>query len=74
MNTSPVEIRYSGELQVPYRHDTYLGDRHLEEVIEHALGSRYGFGEGWRGKAEITARHGGGSGASGRESFAGRSR
>jgi hypothetical protein len=57
MDAPVVEIRYSGELQVrPYRHGTYLGDRHLEEVIEHALGSRYSFGEGWRGEAEITIR------------------
>ncbi|HXH97803.1 MAG TPA: hypothetical protein VNH40_11390 [Gaiellaceae bacterium] len=57
MNTPAVEIRYSGELQVrPYRRGTYLGDRHLEAVIERALGSRFSFGEGWRGQAEITIR------------------
>ena len=57
MDKSVVEIRYSGELHVrPYRRGTYLGDRHLEEVIEHALGSRYSFDEGWRGEAEITIR------------------
>ena len=55
---SPVgEIRYAGELYVrPYRRGTYLGDRHLEEAIERALGERYSFGEGWRGEAEITIR------------------
>lgn len=57
MDTPTVEIRYSGELQVrPYRRGTYLGDRHLEEVIEQALGPRYSFGEGWRGEAEISIR------------------
>jgi len=57
MDTPIVEIRYSGELHVrPYRRGTYLGDRHLEEVIEQALGSRYSFGEGWRGEADVTIR------------------
>lgn len=57
MTTPVAEIRYSGQLQVrPYHRGTYLGDRHVEEVIESALGSRYSFGEGWRGSAEITIR------------------
>lgn len=57
MDTPVAEIRYSGELQVrPYRRGTYLGDRHLEEMLEEALGSHYSFGEGWRGEAEITIR------------------
>jgi len=55
---SPVtEIDYTGELQVrPYRRGTYLGDEHLEEVIERALGPRYSFGKGWRGHAVVTIR------------------
>lgn len=57
MDEPVVEIRYSGELRVSaYRRGTYLGERHLEEVIEQALGTRYSFGEGWRGEAEITIR------------------
>lgn len=57
MDAPAVEIQYSGELHVrPYRRGTYLDGRHLEELIEHALGSRYSFGEGWRGPAEITIR------------------
>ena len=55
MDTPVAEIRYVGDLQVrPYRRGTYLGDRHLEEVIEATLGSLYSFGRGWRGKAEVT--------------------
>jgi len=57
MNTAPVVIRYSGDMQVrPYRRGTYLGGRHLEELIEEALGPRYSFGRGWRGEAEVTIR------------------
>jgi len=57
MDEPVVEIRYSGELHVSaYRRGTYLGERHLEEVIEQALGARYSFGEGWRGEAEVTIR------------------
>jgi len=57
MDKPVAEIHYSGELQVrPYRRGTYLGDRHLEELIERALGSRYSFGEGWRGEGEVTIR------------------
>lgn len=57
MDAPVAEIRYSGELHVrPYRRGTYLGDRHLEEMIERALGSRYSFGRGWRGEAEVTIR------------------
>ena len=57
MDTAAVDIRYAGELQVrPYRRGTYLGGRHLEEMIEEALGPRYSFGRGWRGEAEITIR------------------
>jgi hypothetical protein len=55
--TPVAEIRYSGELHVrPYRRGTYLGDRHLEQLIEGALGRRYSFGQGWRGEAEISIR------------------
>jgi hypothetical protein len=57
METPITEIRYDGALEVrPYRRGTFLGPRHLDEVIEHALGPRYSFGEGWRGEAEITIR------------------
>lgn len=57
MDEPVAEIRYSGPLQVrPYRRGTYLGDRHLEELIERALGPSYSFGGGWRGEAEITIR------------------
>ena len=57
MDAPVAEITYTGELQVrPYRRGTYLGDRHLEEVIEEALGRRCSFGAGWRGKAEVTIR------------------
>jgi hypothetical protein len=57
MDEPVAEIRYSGELHVrPYRRGTYLGDRHLEELIERALGSRYSFGKGWRGEADVTIR------------------
>jgi hypothetical protein len=55
--TPLTEIHYTGELQVrPYRRGTYLGEQHLEEVIERALGSRYSFGRGWRGHAVVTIR------------------
>ncbi|NUR75051.1 MAG: hypothetical protein HOQ28_02040 [Thermoleophilia bacterium] len=57
MKTPLTEIRYTGELQVrPYRRGTYLGEEHLEEIIERALGSRYSFGRGWRGHADVTIR------------------
>lgn len=57
MGAPVAEIRYLGELQVrPYRRGIYLGDRHIEEMIERALGSHWSFGEGWRGEAEITIR------------------
>jgi len=54
--TKPVaEIRYSGEIHVrPYRRGTYLGDAHLEALIEETLGDRYSFGEGWTGTAVIS--------------------
>jgi hypothetical protein len=57
MDTPVAEIDYMGELQVrPYRRGTYLGEEHLEEVIEQALGQRYSFGRGWRGRAVVTIR------------------
>jgi hypothetical protein len=57
MDTPVTEISYNGDLQVrPYRRGTYLGEDHLEEVIERALGARYSFGRGWRGRAEVTIR------------------
>jgi hypothetical protein len=57
MDTPVTEIRYTGDLHVrPYRRGTYLGEEHLEEVIERALGARYSFGRGWRGRAEVSIR------------------
>jgi hypothetical protein len=57
MDARAVEIRYSGELEVrPYRRGTYLGGRHLEELIEQSLGQSYSYGQGWRGEAEVTIR------------------
>lgn len=57
MDRLAVEIRYSGELDVrPYRRGAYVGSRLLDEVIEQARGSRYSFGSGWRGEAEVTIR------------------
>lgn len=52
----PVErIRYRGEISVrPYRRGTYLGEDHLEALLERTLGSRYRFGEGWRGFAVVS--------------------
>ena len=45
MNDPVAEIRYRGGVQVrPYRRGTYLGDTHLEQLIERALGDRYSFG------------------------------
>jgi hypothetical protein len=49
------EIRYKGDARVrPYRRGTYLGDGHLEQLIERALGDRYSFGQGWRGFAVVS--------------------
>jgi len=49
------EIRYTGKIHVrPFRRGTYLGDDHLETLIERALGDRYRFGEGWNGHAVVT--------------------
>lgn len=49
------EIRYTGRIQVrPYRRGTYLGDDHLDTLIERALRDRYRYGEGWEGHAEVT--------------------
>jgi hypothetical protein len=49
------EIRYSGEIHVrPYRRGTYLGDDHLETLIEQALGAHYSFGRGWEGHAVVS--------------------
>jgi hypothetical protein len=57
METPVAEIHYTGELRVrPYRRGTFLGEEHLEEVIERALGPRYRFGTGWRGQAVVTIR------------------
>jgi len=48
------KIRYSGEIHVrPYRRGTYLGDEHLETLIEQTLGNRYHYGEGWDGFAVV---------------------
>jgi len=47
---SVAEIRFSGDVEVrPFRRGTYLGNEHLETLIERALGSRYRFGVGWKG-------------------------
>jgi hypothetical protein len=55
MSEPVAEIRYSGEIHVrPYRRGTYLGDEHLEALIERTLGERYRYGEGWSGSAEVT--------------------
>ena len=46
------EIRYEGDARVrSYQGGTYLGDAHLEQLIERALAGRYSFGSGWRGFA-----------------------
>jgi hypothetical protein len=48
------QLRYEGPIQVqPYRRGTLLGRDHLQVLIEHALGSRSSFGEGWRGRAVV---------------------
>lgn len=55
MDEPVAEIRYTGRIQVlPYRRGTYLGDDHLEALIERALRDRYRYGEGWEGDAEVT--------------------
>ena len=55
MSEPVAELRYSGEIYVrPYRRGTYLGAKHLEELIEETLGDRYRFGEGWQGTAVIS--------------------
>jgi hypothetical protein len=49
------KIEYEGALQVrSYRRGTYLGDAHLEQVIERALAGRYGFGKGWSGYGVVS--------------------
>jgi hypothetical protein len=49
------EVKYSGEVRVrPYRGGIYLGDEHLEQLIERTLGERYSFGQGWRGYAVVS--------------------
>jgi hypothetical protein len=48
------EIRFTGKIHVrPFRRGTYLGDDHVEMLIERALGNRYRFGAGWDGHAEV---------------------
>ena len=55
MNDPVAEIRYRGGVQVrPYRRGTYLGDTHLEQLIERTLADRYSFGRGWSGFAVIS--------------------
>jgi hypothetical protein len=56
VEAEPVErIRFRGEIHVrPYRRGTYLGNEHLEALIERRLGGRYRFGEGWRGFAVVS--------------------
>jgi hypothetical protein len=54
MSKPVAELRYEGEIHVqPYRRGTYLGAEHLEQLIEHTLGPRYRFGDGWRGRAVL---------------------
>jgi hypothetical protein len=49
------ELRYRGAVHVrPYRHGTYLGGEHLEQLIERALGARYSYGQGWSGFAVVS--------------------
>jgi hypothetical protein len=49
------ELHYSGTVHVrPYRRGTYLGGEHLEQLIEQALGPRYGYGQGWSGFAVVS--------------------
>lgn len=49
------EIRHEGPIHVrPYRRGTYLGDDHLESLVERALRGRYRFGEGWKGFAIVS--------------------
>ena len=38
----------------PFRRGTYLARDHLDTLIERALGSRYRFGDGWRGFGVVT--------------------
>jgi hypothetical protein len=54
--TEPVErICYRGKIEVrPYRRGTYLGEEHLEALVERTLAPRYRFGEGWRGFAVVS--------------------
>lgn len=55
MSEPVAEIHYSGEMHVrPFRRGTYLGDEHLETLIEQTLGDRYRFGEGWDGFAVVS--------------------
>ncbi len=55
MSDPIAEIRYTGEAQVrSYRGGIYLGDTHLEQLIERTLGERYSFGQGWRGFAVVS--------------------
>ena len=55
MSEPVAEIRYTGEIHVrPYRRGTYLGDVHLETLVEETLGDRYRFGEGWDGFAIVS--------------------
>lgn len=55
MSDSIGEIHYSGEAHVrPFRRGTYLGNEHLEALIERAIGDRYSFGRGWEGFAVVS--------------------
>ena len=55
MSEPVAEIRHEGPINVrPYRRGTYLGENHLESLIERALRERYRFGEGWKGFASVT--------------------
>ena len=55
MSEPVAKISYEGEASVrAYRRGTYLGDAHLEQLIERALAGRYSFGSGWRGYAVVS--------------------
>ena len=55
MSEPIADVRYRGEIQVrAFRHGTYLGRDHLETLVERALGSRYGFGQGWKGYGVVS--------------------
>ena len=55
MSDPVAEIQFSGTIHVrAYRRGVYLGEEHLETLIERALGDRYGYGSGWDGHAVVS--------------------